>query len=240
MRPKPRMPSVLSISSTPENFERSQRPSDERRRAPAGTLRASASSSAIVCSAAVTTLDCGALATTMPRLVAAGTSTLSTPTPARPMALQARRLRRARRRSSFVADADEDAVVVADARRGRVGARRRRRRRSARAAAATPLAPIFSATRTRVMRCRSTTQSMHAVSAWTSAGSMAGNIADAQLVAPELAVGLDVDDAVGAQRGGDRGGVDAPRRSRSCPRPASAWPGRRRTASRSGDASAQP
>ena len=32
---------------------------------------------------------------------------------------------------------------------------------------------------------------------------------DAQLVAPELAVGLDVDDAVGAQRGGDGGRVDA-------------------------------
>ena len=48
-------------------------------------LRASASSSAIVCSAAVTTLDCGALATTIPRLVAASTSTLSTPTPARPI-----------------------------------------------------------------------------------------------------------------------------------------------------------
>ena len=47
-------------------------------------LRASASSSAIVCSAAVTTLDSGALATTTPRFVAAGTSTLSTPTPARP------------------------------------------------------------------------------------------------------------------------------------------------------------
>ncbi len=41
-----------------------------------------------MCSAAVTTLDCGALATMMPRLVAAGTSTLSTPTPARPIALR--------------------------------------------------------------------------------------------------------------------------------------------------------
>ena len=49
-------------------------------------LRASASNSAIVCSAAVITLDCGALATTIPRLVAAATSTLSTPTPARPTA----------------------------------------------------------------------------------------------------------------------------------------------------------
>ena len=51
-----------------------------------GMLRASASSSAIVCSAAVTTFDCGAFATMIPRLVAASTSTLSTPTPARPIA----------------------------------------------------------------------------------------------------------------------------------------------------------
>ncbi len=49
-------------------------------------LRASASNSASVCSAAVTTFDCGAFATMIPRLVAASTSTLSTPTPARPIA----------------------------------------------------------------------------------------------------------------------------------------------------------
>ncbi len=48
-------------------------------------LRQSASSSAIVCSAAAMVLASGALATMMPRLVAAGTSTLSTPTPARPI-----------------------------------------------------------------------------------------------------------------------------------------------------------
>ena len=50
---------------------------------------------------------------------------------------------------------------------------------------------------------------MQLVSACTSAVSTAGNIADPQLVAPELAVGLDVDDPVGAQRRRDRGGVDA-------------------------------
>ena len=85
MRPKPMMPSVLSMSSTPEYFERSQRPSTSDAWA-CGMLRASASSSASVCSAAVTTLDSGALATTTPRFVAAATSTLSTPTPARPTA----------------------------------------------------------------------------------------------------------------------------------------------------------
>ncbi len=84
MRPKPRMPSVFSYSSTPENLERSHLP-DVSEAWAWGMLRASASSIAIVCSAAVTTLDCGAFATTMPRAVAAGTSTLSTPTPARPM-----------------------------------------------------------------------------------------------------------------------------------------------------------
>ncbi len=48
-------------------------------------LRASASINAIVCSAAATMFDCGALATMIPRFVAAGTSTLSTPIPARPI-----------------------------------------------------------------------------------------------------------------------------------------------------------
>ena len=61
-------------------------------------LRASASSSAIVCSAAVTTFDSGALATTIPRRVAASTSTLSTPTPARPTTF----MRSARSSSSAV------------------------------------------------------------------------------------------------------------------------------------------
>ena len=48
-------------------------------------LRASATSSPIVCSAAETTVESGALATTIPRRVAASTSTLSIPTPARPI-----------------------------------------------------------------------------------------------------------------------------------------------------------
>ena len=38
-----------------------------------------------MCSAAETTFDSGAFATTIPRRVAASTSTLSTPTPARPI-----------------------------------------------------------------------------------------------------------------------------------------------------------
>ena len=50
---------------------------------------------------------------------------------------------------------------------------------------------------------------MQAVSASTSAGSIGREHRDAQLVAAELAVRLGVDDAVGAQHLGDRGGVDA-------------------------------
>src|SRR3954453_9978166 len=123
------MPSVFSMSSTPEKRERSQRPAT-RLACAWGTLRASARSSAIVCSAAVTTFDCGAFATTMPCLVAAPTSALSTPTPARPMT---RRLRApamapettfAAERSRMPSDApgidfsrraDQDSVVAADA-----------------------------------------------------------------------------------------------------------------------------
>ena len=57
---------------------------------------------------------------------------------------------------------------------------------------------------------------MQAVRASTSAGSIAGNMPDAQLVAAELAVRLGVDDAVGAQHRRHRGGVDR-RRGRWCP-----------------------
>ena len=49
---------------------------------------------------------------------------------------------------------------------------------------------------------------MQAVSASTSAGLDRREHPDPQLVAAELAVGLDVDDAVGAQGRGERGGVD--------------------------------
>src|SRR3954465_7589450 len=87
MRPKPRTPRTFSLSSTPLKRDRSQAPPTSEECA-CGTLRARASSIAIVCSAAVITFDCGALATITPCLVAASTSTLSTPTPARPTALR--------------------------------------------------------------------------------------------------------------------------------------------------------
>ena len=83
-----------------------------------------------MCSAAETTFDSGAFATTIPRRVAASTSTLSTPTPGaadhlQPLAALDQVGGQLRRR------ADDDRVVAADrSRRGRT--RRRRRRRSAR------------------------------------------------------------------------------------------------------------
>ncbi len=79
------MPSTLSCSSTPPLPQRpfSQRPALSSQWA-CGMLRAQAMIRATVCSAALSTLLCGALTTTTPRLVASLTSTLSTPTPARP------------------------------------------------------------------------------------------------------------------------------------------------------------
>ena len=66
-----------------------------------------------MCSAAVITLDCGALATTMPRRVAASTSTLSTPTPARPTAWS-RSARAIRSAVDLRGRADQDPVELAD------------------------------------------------------------------------------------------------------------------------------
>jgi hypothetical protein len=131
-----------------------------------------------VCSAAVMTLDCGALATTIPRLVAAATSTLSTPTPARPTArsLVARASRAA---SSVVAErigdyadplaellgapagAEVDVEVVAQQRDAGVSD-----------LLGDEHAGLFIGAHD-----RSRTQSTQAVSASTSDGSVAGNIA---------------------------------------------------------------
>src|SRR5918999_881255 len=88
-RPRPTMPRVLPYSSAPWKRARSQRPS--RRAAWAwGMLRAWARIRATVCSAAEITFDWGALTTMMPSRVAAATSTLSRPMPARPTTLRSR------------------------------------------------------------------------------------------------------------------------------------------------------
>ncbi len=82
MRPSPTTPTVLSATSTPVQRLRSHRPA-LRALLAAAVWRAVASSSVTACSAALTTLDSGALTTRTPRAVAAGTSTLSRPIPAR-------------------------------------------------------------------------------------------------------------------------------------------------------------
>ncbi len=76
------MPTVLPFSSTPVNELRFHCPA-RRLASAAGMWRAADSSSATACSAAETMFEVGALTTITPRAVAAGTSTLSSPTPAR-------------------------------------------------------------------------------------------------------------------------------------------------------------
>jgi hypothetical protein len=82
--PRPTIPSVRPRSCTPWKAERVHSPRRIDASA-AAILRATAKSRAIVCSAAAIVLPVGALTTVMPARVAASRSTLSTPTPARPM-----------------------------------------------------------------------------------------------------------------------------------------------------------
>src|SRR5262245_18537355 len=84
--PRPTMPSVLPSSSTPTFVERSHFPA--RIWASARAIsRALARRRAKACSAADVTLPSGAFMTMTPRRLAASTSMLSTPIPARPMSL---------------------------------------------------------------------------------------------------------------------------------------------------------
>src|SRR3984893_15097438 len=87
MLPRPTTPRTLSRSSLPRKRDRSQRPALTAWSA-CGICRASASIMAIVCSAAAMVLPEGALTTRTPARVAAATSMLSTPAPARPMTLR--------------------------------------------------------------------------------------------------------------------------------------------------------
>src|ERR1035437_7271928 len=82
IRPRPRMPTTLSCSSTPVYAARFHWPAFSEAAA-CGTFRATESSRATACSAALTMLEVGAFTTMTPALVAATTSTLSRPTPAR-------------------------------------------------------------------------------------------------------------------------------------------------------------
>ena len=78
------MPSVLPRSSLPRNFFFSHLPARVEALA-CGMWRAIASISASVCSATEMALPPGVFITSTPAAVAASRSTLSTPTPARPM-----------------------------------------------------------------------------------------------------------------------------------------------------------
>ncbi len=82
--PTPTTPSVLPSSSVPEKLLRSHAPPLSEADA-CGICRATASSIAHVCSAVEIVLPSGALRTSTPLRVAASRSTLSTPTPARPI-----------------------------------------------------------------------------------------------------------------------------------------------------------
>ncbi len=110
-----------------------------------------------------------------------------------------------------------------------------------------PESPIFSATSTRgrvpsgwvpspPARWRSQPALQHPVDAGGQRPHVGrvggGEHRDPQLVAPELAVRLDVDDPVGAQRRRQIRGVDLVVEVDRARRPASAWPDRPRTASR--------
>ncbi len=82
--PQPMTPSVLAVISTPMKRFFSHLPAWVEASA-AGSWRATANISAMACSAVVIELPKGVFITMMPFAVAAGTSTLSTPMPARPM-----------------------------------------------------------------------------------------------------------------------------------------------------------
>ena len=82
----------------------------------AGISRASANISAIACSAVVIELPNGVFITMMPRAVAAGISTLSTPMPARPMTFQPACVGEHLCRH-LACRADREAVELADQRR---------------------------------------------------------------------------------------------------------------------------
>ncbi|BAC18188.1 conserved hypothetical protein [Corynebacterium efficiens YS-314] len=83
MWPKPTIPTVLPKISTPLKEERFHSPS-RRVASAAGIWRAVDRSRETACSQAEWMLEVGALATMTPASVAAGMSTLSRPTPARP------------------------------------------------------------------------------------------------------------------------------------------------------------
>ena len=84
MRPKPTTPNVLPYISVPINLLRFHSPASTEA-CDCAVCRLMASIRARVCSAVAMLFPCGVFITIMPRRVAASTSTLSIPTPARPI-----------------------------------------------------------------------------------------------------------------------------------------------------------
>ena len=141
IRPKPSTPSALSASSTPPHFERSQRPCDERGMGLRDVARERDEQAR---SCARRPRRCSTRAHSRrrcPRRVAASTSTLSTPTPARPITFSwvaeldqrrrspsspsERRARRSRRGSPPAATSRVDVNVEARAQQLEAGIRDR-------------------------------------------------------------------------------------------------------------------
>ena len=110
--PQPMTPSVLDVTSTPMKRDFSHLPACVERSA-SEICRASAIIIEMVCSAVVMELPKGVFITMMPRLVATGTSILSTPMPARPMTLRRRRLGE-HLLGDLGGGADGEAVILAD------------------------------------------------------------------------------------------------------------------------------
>ena len=113
IRPSPTTPRVFSKSSTPVNADRFHDPPLSEACA-WGTRRAADRTSAIACSAAETMFDVGALTTMTPAWVAALTSTLSRPTPAR-ATTRSRRAARKTSASTCVAERTRSACAPATA-----------------------------------------------------------------------------------------------------------------------------
>src|SRR5450756_1617581 len=110
MRPSPRTPSVLPKTSTPRKRERCHSPFLTEKHA-CGMLRERAIIRLMVCSAAEIMLPSGAFMTMVPFAVAASTSMLSTPTPARPMTF---RFDASITSFNFCTAPDDESVVVTD------------------------------------------------------------------------------------------------------------------------------
>ena len=117
------MPTVFSYSSTPVYFERFHSPPLRAAWAGRDVAGRGEHAGATASSAALTMLEVGALTTMTPAWVAAFTSTLSRPTPARATTLS-RLAAASASASTLVARADQDRVDVGDRREqlGAVGA----------------------------------------------------------------------------------------------------------------------